>query len=301
MPTVATATSSWRSAGDSIPTRVLVYGMVRRDGRLLTDDLYPVAEACGLTKEQVRSCLRRLVDDDRFCRSGSGKSAEYHLTDYGRATLAGALARRELAYRQDAAGQGWDRTWHLIGFAIPEERRSDRAAFRDYLLSLGAAPLQGGLYASPHAWEDEVAREAEARGVAAHVLYATTDDLRLGDITDPCKIAADLWPLEDLAVRYQRFVDEFSSVPDALVDMAATGVLLSDTEFLAGALAMLVRVYECQASDPLLPPELLPKDWPGRRARQVAADCRRSGLVHRENPESEVPFHAVDQLELGLL
>ena len=46
-----------------IPTRVLVLGMAHEDGSIRADELYPVAEACGQTAEQVRSCLRRLVSD----------------------------------------------------------------------------------------------------------------------------------------------------------------------------------------------------------------------------------------------
>jgi hypothetical protein len=37
-----------------IPTRVLVLGMAHEDGTIRAEELYPVAEACGQTPEQVR-------------------------------------------------------------------------------------------------------------------------------------------------------------------------------------------------------------------------------------------------------
>ena len=52
-----------------IPTRTLVFGMVGEDGTVAASELYAVAEACGQSAEQVRSCLRRLVRDGLFTRA----------------------------------------------------------------------------------------------------------------------------------------------------------------------------------------------------------------------------------------
>ena len=48
---------------DAIPTRMLVLGMAHRDGSVLGSELYDVAVACGLTVDQVRSQMRRLVTE----------------------------------------------------------------------------------------------------------------------------------------------------------------------------------------------------------------------------------------------
>ncbi|MDQ3147016.1 MAG: DUF4423 domain-containing protein, partial [Actinomycetota bacterium] len=61
----------------SIPTRVLVLGMTHDDGTIRASELHPVAEACGQTAEQVRSCLRRLVSEGLYTRTGSGRTAVY--------------------------------------------------------------------------------------------------------------------------------------------------------------------------------------------------------------------------------
>ncbi|MFQ5698332.1 MAG: transcriptional regulator, partial [Myxococcota bacterium] len=53
-----------------IPTRTLVLGMMHRDGALRVAEILPVAEACGVRPEPVRSCLRRLVSEGLFDRVG---------------------------------------------------------------------------------------------------------------------------------------------------------------------------------------------------------------------------------------
>src|SRR4051794_25156575 len=64
----------------SVPTRVLVLGMTGHDGRVAVQDLLPVAEACGQSSEQLRSCLRRLVAEGLFDRDGTGRNAVYAAT-----------------------------------------------------------------------------------------------------------------------------------------------------------------------------------------------------------------------------
>ena len=93
----------------TIPTRILVTGMAHEDGTILASELYPVAEACGQTPDQIRSCLRRLVTEGLYTRQGSGRAAVFRATEAGLANLGAYVERTRLAYGQDAAGRGWDR------------------------------------------------------------------------------------------------------------------------------------------------------------------------------------------------
>mgnify|MGYP000414884722 CR=1 FL=1 len=140
-----TTGSDVTAAALEIPTRVLVLGMAHHAGTIHASELYAVAEACGQTTDQVRSCLRRLVAEDLFTRVGEGRDAVFHASAQGMRALGASLERTRLAYAQDAAGRGWDRKWRLIAFAIPETRRAARDAFRDHLLELGGAAIQNGL------------------------------------------------------------------------------------------------------------------------------------------------------------
>lgn len=278
-----------------IPTRVLVLGMAHEDGTILGAEVYPVAEACGQTPEQVRSCLRRLVAEGLFTREGSGRATAYRATSRGMAELGASLERTRLAYAQDAAGRGWDRNWRLVGFAVPERERAARDSFRDRLVELGGAAVQNGLYVSPHAWHKDVLAVAEELGIDDTVTVATTDDLRIGTVDDPRQIAARLWPLDDLADRYRNFLDRFSWVPERLGGMRRDRQRLPDAAFLPGALAMGVAFQECFEADPLLPPELLPRPWPGRAARELLVKSRRLALqIRKEHGRPALFRHTFD-------
>jgi phenylacetic acid degradation operon negative regulatory protein len=279
-----------------IPTRLLVLGMAHRDGTILASELHSVIDACGVSVDQLRSQLRRLVSEGLFTRDGEGRDAVFRATAGGRATLSSTLRRHTLAYAQDAAGRGWDRVWHLVAFAIPEARRADRDAIRDRLLQLGGAAIQNGLYVSPHRWEPEVRETVERLDITELTTLFSTDDLDLGGESEPRHIAARLWPLDDAAARYEEFIDTYRGVPEQLEDMRRRGDRIREEDFLPGALQIAIRFNQCFDRDPLLPPELLPRPWPGREARDVLARCRRLGVLAREDKSGPALFQVFDDV-----
>jgi phenylacetic acid degradation operon negative regulatory protein len=278
-----------------IPTRILVLGMAHEDGTVEAGDLFAVADACGLTTEQVRSCLRRLVGEGLFERQGSGRNATFRATPAGMAALGTSLERTRLAYAQDAAGHGWDGHWRLVAVAVPEPRRAARDAFRERLRALGGANVQGGLYVSPHNWHADVAEEAERLGITDGLTMATTADLVVRGERDSRRLAKLLWPIEDLAARYRHFVERYAEVPDFLVEMRTRHERLTDTDFLPGALGMAVAFQDCFNDDPLLPPELVPRPWPGRAARDLVGRSRRMGIALRQGGGQPALFRLFDE------
>lgn len=293
--TVVAVTTDVRTTGDeTMPTRLMVLGLAHHDGTVHGTELYRVSEECGIGMETVRSCLRRLMSEGLFVRDGEGRDALYRATDAGRALLEVTHQRHLLAYAQDAAGRGWDRRWRMVSFTVPEAQRSARDSFRDHLRSLGGAALQPGLYVSPHRWEREVRAEAQRLGISDHVVSASSDDLLIGDETDPRRIVGMLWPIEDLSRRYQGFIDTYQGVPDRLQSMRRRGQTISEHDFLAGVLHLAIRFNECFEADPLLPPELLPRPWPGRDARELLARCRKLGVLAREDKSGPALYRVFD-------
>ncbi len=279
-----------------IPTRVLVFGMARADGSIAADELYDVADACGQSDEQVRSCLRRLVTEGVLRRDGTGRGAVFHTTAFGDELRLGSLRRHELAYRQDRKGQGWDGRWHLAAFAIPEGRRSARDRLRDRLVDAGGAPVSNGLYVSPHPWELEVATIADDLHVTDHLTLASSDDLQVGGVRSPRELARSLWPVDELAASYSRFVKDHDHLLPLLERLRERHDRIADRDFLPGALAMVIAFQEVFLRDPLLPPELLPRPWPGRAARDLLVTCRRAALRIRAEHERPALFAAFDDL-----
>jgi len=273
-----------------------VLGMAHADGSLDAEEVFGTAQACGLSADQVRSCLRRLVAEGLFERDGSGRAATYLATDAGQRAIAGFLSRARLAYAQDQAGRGWDRRWRLVAFAIPESQRAARDALRDHLLALGGARIHDGLYVSPHAWDGDVVAEARRLDAVATLTVAETDALQVGGERDPRELARRLWPLDELAARYQRFVEEHAHVPDLLEGMLERHERMADDAFHAGALRATVAFQAVFNADPLLPPELLPRPWPGRAARDLLLRSRRLGLRLRHRADRPALFRSYDEL-----
>jgi phenylacetic acid degradation operon negative regulatory protein len=293
---VSETTVADTTADVEIPTRVLVLGMAHHDGTIVAEELYPIAEACGLTGDQVRSCLRRLRAEGLFTREGDGRDAVFRATAAGLRALESTMERTRLAYAQDSAGRGWDRSWRLVAFAIPETKRAARDAFRDHLLGLGGAAIQNGLYVSPHPWDADAMAEATRLGVTDHVTLATTSELEVGGTRDPRALAERLWPIADVAAAYQAFVDIYEGVPEQLERMRRNHERLAEADFLPGALVIGIKFQECFNRDPLLPPELLPRPWPGRRARELLARSRRLGILVREEHDRPALFAPYDDI-----
>jgi phenylacetic acid degradation operon negative regulatory protein len=279
-----------------VPTRVLVFGMARPDGTIDAGELYRVAAACDQSDEQVRSCVRRLLTEGLLLREGNGRSATFRTTPSGDVLRLGSLRRHELAYRQDRKGQGWDGRWHLAAFAIPENKRAARDRLRDRLLDAGGAVVNNGLYVSPHAWEDEVRHIAHKLEVVDRLSLASTDDLEVGGVRSARDLAGTLWPIDDLADAYERFVVAHQSVVPILDRLRQRHDRIADADFLPGALRMVVAFQEVFLRDPLLPPELLPRPWPGRAARELLVTSRRLALRLRATHERPALFAAFDDL-----
>src|SRR5437763_312765 len=109
------------------------------------------------------------------------------------------------------------------------------------------------------AHEDGTIVASELMPLSDAVTQASTDDLTVGGVSDPRELARKLWTIDEIAVRYQRFVDRYAGVPEALENMRHRRERLPDAVFLPGALSVTVEFGSVFADDPLLPPELLPR------------------------------------------
>ncbi|MFD0385589.1 transcriptional regulator [Streptomyces stramineus] len=187
-----------------IPTRMLVHALIREDGTVSADELYTVANTLGMSDQQVRLCVKRLVAEGRFTHEGRGRKAELHATaDTTRALAPNADFLRH-AFQQDAGLAPWDGVWHLAAFAVPESARAARDSLRETLVHLGGAPLQNGLYVCANTWEPYIEEAAHRLGAHGALTLLTTTDLRRGDTHAPDELARELWPLAEIADRYHR-------------------------------------------------------------------------------------------------
>ena len=187
----------------------------------------------GIKESALRVVLTRMVGAGDLVRSDDG----YRLSDR-------LLARQR---RQDAAlhpaTRQWDGSWvTAVSTAVGPDART-RAAMRTALQHSRFAELREGLWMRP----DNLAEglPAEAAGLV-RVLRARDDA--------PGDLAATLWDLPGWSEIGRRLLCEMDR---------ATGI----PERFAVAAAMVRHLL----TDPVLPAELLPGDWPADELRAVYA------------------------------
>ena len=210
-----------------------------RPPELPAHSLVASAGLFGIAEGTVRTALSRMVTAGELTVAG------------GRYALAGPfLSRRE---RQDESRSGQTRPW--VGdweLAVVEgERRlaSDRSALRRAMRDLRLAELREGVWLRPANLHPS--RLPEARAVVATQCLAFT-----GRPED--ELALRLWDLDGWAAAARRL--------DA--ELTALGPRLDHPDELAAGFVLSAAVLRHLQADPLLPPELLPPDWPGPSLRQ---------------------------------
>ncbi|WP_309115556.1 PaaX family transcriptional regulator C-terminal domain-containing protein [Saccharothrix sp.] len=250
-----------------VPTRTVVEALVGPDGTVDAGELYDVAGVLGMSDQQVRLCLKRLVAEGKFSQDGRGRRAVLRMTPDALRAAEPDVEFVRFMYRQDAGEVTWDGVWHLVAFGVPESQRPARDALRDAIVRFGGAALHGGLYVSPHDWEELVEGEASRLGVVDSVTFLTSSDLRVGVERDPVALAARLWPLTDVAARHERLAEV------ARLRLRLLGEELDRTALLRIAVEVAAEFTRAVEPDPLLPPELLPRPWVGAQARALVARC----------------------------
>lgn len=283
-------------AEPSIPTRTFVLGMVREDGSLVAADVYDAGSAVGFTVHQIRLCFARLVKEDLLVQVGRGRRASFTLTRAGEREIGAEPSYLQLALDQDRGRARWNGEWHLVTFSVEESRRADRNDLRETLVRLGGAPMNAGVYVCAHDWDDVVIDAADDLGLSNHVSLITAKRLRIGGETDERVVAKMLWPLDELAEQWRTFVRGHRSAIGRLERAVGPAPSLDLVETMATVIALVAEFDECMRVDPLLPAELLPRDWPGVAGRNVLLRAAGPISVLRQRTELPVLFGRFDNV-----
>ena len=257
-----------------------------------------MAEACGQTGRPGPVLPAPAgAEEGLFTRDGTGRDARFLATEQGMAALGTNLERHRLAYVQDHAGRGWDRRWRLVAFAIPEQRRAARDAFRDRLLASAARPSPTGCTCRPTGGRRTSAARPSGSAWPTPSRRRRPTTSSVGGVPDPRELARRLWPIDELA-------DALPAVRRDVRRRARRARANARAPRAAGRRRVPARraraspssSRRCFADDPLLPPELLPRPWPGRAARELLVRSRRLALLLREQHNRPALFRSFDDL-----
>jgi phenylacetic acid degradation operon negative regulatory protein len=243
--------------GGSLIVTIFGDSIMPRGGAVALGSLIALAAPFGLNERLVRTATARLAKDGWLAGHRAGKLSEYHLSRDGRERFAEATRRI-----YSAPDTEWSGRWTLV--VLPPMRAAERNELKEELIWRGFGELTGNVFAHPELDSYSLTKQRSALGLLSKVIVF---DANLADGDAPQRLVSLGWDLEDLGLRYQRFVKRFERVLAVLQDVRA---LDHQASFIVRTL--LIHEYRrLHLRDPLLPPRLLHANWPGA---QAAALCR---------------------------
>jgi phenylacetic acid degradation operon negative regulatory protein len=271
--------------GGSLIVTLFGDSIMPRGGAIALGSLIELAQPFGLNERLVRTATTRLKQGGWLEGRRAGKLSEYRLSKNGRDRFAEATMRI-----YSAPDTQWSGRWTLI--LVPPMRAAARREIRAELTWLGFGELSANVFAHPEFDSRTLRAQRRAAGSLAQVVAF---DASLAD-EDPQRIVELGWDLQDLGFRYQRFVDRFARVHEAL--RRRTPVDERDCFVVR---TLLIHEYRrLHLRDPLLPPKLLRADWPGARAALLCRDIyarvvlRSDAYLSRIAARLDGPLPAVD-------
>ncbi|WP_310529310.1 PaaX family transcriptional regulator C-terminal domain-containing protein [Nocardioides sp.] len=226
-----------------------VYGdhLVAHQNVAAVADLVRLLAPLGIAAPAVRTAISRMVTQGWLASATVDGARGYAATPQAVRRLDESATR--IYQRQPRA---WDGSWQLV-FVAPYADRSTRAAVLRDLPFLGYAELADRVWVSPFARAE---LDTTLHRVGASATTAVAEDF------DPAHAPVQAWDLDALGSAYATWRQVAADHVEA--DLAAH----DDPEEAAYA-ARFRLVHEWRKflfTDPGLPPELLPRDWPGHRA-----------------------------------
>ena len=228
--------------------------------RISVGSLTDLLAAFGVNERLVRTSLTRLVNDGLLAAEAEGRRSFYGVAEEARELFRQADRRIYGGY-----AEAWDGSWTIVVIDGMEATASRRAQLRQELAWAGLGFVAPNVMASPVVPAETAARVVAHVGGFTNVLVSRSSVLESEVTLGADELARRVAALDAIATRYSTFVERFERLDDrarrALDDGLAFKLrMLLVAEFRRIALA-----------DPQLPAELLPVNWVGTRARNVAA------------------------------
>ncbi len=218
----------------------------------------------GLNSRLIRTAVHRLVQEDWLTARMVGRRAYYSFTP------AGLRRYEKAALRIYAAGPPqWDSGWTLV--IASDLRDEERERLRKELSWLGYGQISGGVMLHPGVTARGLDETLQDLGLANDVVVM--DARTSASCSDSAlrQLAVQSWPLQELALRYERFLAKFRPVLKSL--RSATSVSGEEAFQLRTLVIHEYRRILLRDSD--LPTQLLPANWVGHAALELVSNIYR--------------------------
>ncbi len=238
---------------------ITVFGdaIVPRGGSVWLGTLLEFFKALDIDSSVVRTAMSRLTADGWFERTKVGRNSFYRLVTRERLTF--DIATKHI---YGAPASDWTGRFELLLIGNGE----DRDASREALKNAGFGSPLPGVWVAPSG----VPVPEEAAGAIRLEVSAEDDSGR--------RLLSESWPLDRTADAYLKFMKTF----EPLRNWIGRREVLSDADAFTARILLIHHYRRVVLRDPLLPPALLPRDWPGRAARKLCGEIYRALLAPSE-------------------
>jgi phenylacetic acid degradation operon negative regulatory protein len=201
----------------------------------------------GFTPSAARQAVVRSARENWLEGERVGRRSRMRLTA-PTAELLRDGARRIYGFGRSTS---WDGRWLLLVLRVPEPRRELRHRLTTQLAWAGFGSLGGGLWITPHV-------DREALITAEEPAQVLTFRAELGALGGTEKVIGEAWDLPALREHYEDFVADFAR----LRPRGGPATFAAQT-------ALVHAWRRFPFIDPDLPDDLLPRDWPRRKAYEL--------------------------------
>lgn len=261
---------------------VTVYGdaVLPHGGSVWLGSLIGLLAHFGLSERIVRTSVFRLCKDGWLTNRQIGRRSLYRATDSGQERF--AAAERRIYAPPDRL---WNRGWSLL--MLPPNRidAETRDRLRRELAWMGFGAAAPNVFLHPDGDGQLGQKTATHRllaelGVADAVVRMTAAQDGAAGPGALREMVRGCWDLDRLEQDYAGFLDRFRPVRRAVE--AEAGESADPRQCFLLRTLMIHDFRRVLLRDPLLPPDLLPPDWPGQEARTLTRDLYRRLLQPSE-------------------
>ena len=217
--------------------------------------------------QTIYKTVSRLEKDGLIKKIKKERKIHVRLTGKGKRFI------RQHREKSRISSPAWDRKWRVVIFDIPEKRRNLRDCLRRYLKTLGYAQVQRSIWISPHNFSDLISNYVKKMNLSDYLFQITAENFP--GYTE-VQLAKKFWDIEKIHHKYLNLIEQYKNKKTQLTEINRDS--LEKKEFLNKMVheQLLWDYRSILHQDPLLPPDLLPPGWAGRKAEKFVASFLRS-------------------------
>lgn len=229
-------------------------------GEIWVGSLIQLMEQFGVSESSVRGALLRMVQKDLMKVRKIGNRSYYSFTPQGQSQTDDGVNR---VYGERPTE--WDKTWRILTYSFPEEKRDLRNEIRKQLMWFGFGPISNSTWVSPNPLENQVLDMIERYELHDYMmLFHSSKILSHSDEW----IVNKGWDLDEISQEYEKFIEQYSDKFNELQNKALNNTL-TDQECFIERTRLVHEYRKFLFKDPSFPAELLPEVWKGTEAREL--------------------------------